>query len=175
MPKFARIVLLICTVLTAQTVLAQEGNDSGYSDDLVILPDKPLEIRPALVPPSDHWVYKLPNQEQTKIVTLTATVLDHQGQSFPSANVLACCEPWSFTTSADTDASARISLRGPIGDWSIYAGGTTKTSGVLASVRNIKVQENKAVRVVAGKEIEWRPVTHDGRPFRLDTKNRSEV
>lgn len=166
MSNLERLFILVAFCLTLTPGLAQE--DDGQ--DIVILPEQPQGQQVGLAPASDHWVYKLPNQEQTKIVTLTATILDHLGQPVPSANVLACCEPWSFTTSADTDASGRISLRGPIGDWSIYAGGTTKTSGVLASVRNIKVQEDKAVRVVAGKEIEWRPVTRDGRPFRLDRR-----
>ncbi len=168
MSNFARTVLLICAILSVPTAPAEEDNQSSYSNDRVILSDKPRDIRPALAPPSDHWIYKLPNQEQTKIVTLTVTVLDHQRRPVPGAKVLACCEPWSFITSANTDNSGRISLRGPIGDWSIYAGSATKTSGLLASLSNIKVQQDTAVSIQAEKEIQWRPVTPDGRPFPLD-------
>jgi len=146
---------------------AQEDEQGGQGDDLVVFSDTPSQAGAGIAPPSGHWVYKLPNPEQTKLVKVTVTALDNRGRPVLNAKVLSCCVPWDFTSSGQTDGSGRVSLRGPIGDWSFYVGRATKTSGVLASLRDVKVEHDTAVRIQANREIEWRWITPDGQPLAI--------
>ena len=165
MTRLVRLFAALLFVVLPPMAGAQENGQGGDSDDLVVFSDKPSQAGATIAPPSDHWVYRLPNAEQTKLVTVTVTALDNRGRPVPNATVLTCCVPWDFTSSGQTDGSGRVSLRGPIGDWSFYVGHATKTSGLIASLRGVKVEHDTAVRIQAGREIEWRWVTPDGRPF----------
>lgn len=165
MATFPRLLVFLVLVLCSVPSRAQEADEvenTTDQDDLVILPREPFRIQPPLAPPSDHWVYKLPNQEQVKTAAVELTVLNHLGQPVPGASVIALCEPWQFLigrrTRSLTDDTGRVMLRGPVGDWSFLVNSASRGAGLVGTLRRVPVRQDAKLELRTEKEIEFRVV-----------------
>ena len=81
-------------------------------------------VLPPLDPPLKHWLYQLPETDQMDLASVTVQVQDELGAPVPKAAVLAHCRPWHYICSVKADNNGRATLRGPLGDWTVYASGS---------------------------------------------------
>jgi hypothetical protein len=104
------------------------------------------EVQPPLLdPPLGHWLYDLPEAEQTALVTVSVQVLDEQGKPVSKATILAHCFPWHCVLRQTTDESGHAVLQGPLGDWTLYAG----RRGYLAVQRDVIVVQDCEIIIAA--------------------------
>ncbi|RPJ33351.1 MAG: carboxypeptidase regulatory-like domain-containing protein, partial [Planctomycetaceae bacterium] len=89
----------------------------------------------SLDPPLNHWLYQLPEADQTALVSVTVQVQDEQGKPVSKTTVLVHCLPWHYVCKGTADETGQVVLRGPLGDWTVYAG----QPGYVAVERNVVV------------------------------------
>ncbi len=127
-----------------------------------------------LDPPSDHWVYQLPHEQQTRLVSITVSAFDDEGQPVGNADLQAYCEPWDYVIRDRIGESGQIRLRGPVGDWTFFVGADRGPGkAVLAGRGIVKVRQDCEVEVGAERVVELsygRVVGRSGRGPRARTE-----
>jgi len=101
-----------------------------------------------LAEPMDHWLYKLPNEQQKKIVTITVKVQQNRELKVQKPWVTGYCLPWNYFTRARTDENNSLAIKGPIGDWTFYA----YSSNYLVQ-RSVKIVSDTNVVIGATRKM----------------------
>ena len=108
-----------------------------------------------LDPPSNHWVYQLPHEQQTQLVSITVAAFDEQDQPVGNADLMAYCEPWDYVIRDRIGDTGEIRLRGPVGDWTFFIGADRGPGrAVLIGRGPVKVREDCAVDVGTQQVVE---------------------